>query len=151
MQQRMNNPAPVIPDAMKAIQALIAATMKTTVPRKTMGLVHLRASQINGCSTCIDSGTKSATKGGESEQRLFAVSAWRTSPLFDDAERAALEPTEAVTRLADQEDPVYDAVRQWAVDHYNETELAALILWTATSNTLNRLNVSTRQVPGAWD
>ncbi len=150
MQTRMKNPAVVIPEAMQAIQSLIASTRKSTVPANTLELTHLCASQINGCSWCIESGTKSATKSGESPERLLAVSAWRTSPLFDDAERAALGLTEAVTRLADQDDPVPDPVWEEATKHYNETELATQILWITTTNDFNRLNVSTRQVPGSW-
>jgi len=150
MQQRMKNPAMVIPEAMKAIQALIAATRNSTVPPKTMELVHLRASQINGCSSCLDAATKSAKKSEESMDRLFAVSAWRTSPLFTEGERAALALAESMTRLADHEDPVPDSVWEEAAKHYNETELAGLILWISTTNVFNRLNVTTRQVPGAW-
>jgi len=150
MQQRMRNPAVVIPDAMKAIHALIAATSNSTAPQETMGLVHLRASQINGCSFYIEYGTHSAQKSGESGGRRFAVPGWRTSALINDAERAALALAEAVTRLADQEDPVPDAVWEQASKHYNETELASLILWIGTTNVFNRLNVTTRQVPGTW-
>src|SRR5262249_50325745 len=108
MQARMKHPATIIPEAMQAIQALGAATQKGDVPPKTLGLVPLRASQINGCSLCIDGGTKLARKAGESEERLFAVAAWRDAPYFSDAERAALALTEAVTRLSDRADPVPD-------------------------------------------
>ena len=111
----------VLPDAMQAIQALQAATQKGGVPRTTLGLVHQRASQINGCSACVDSGTRYAKKAGESDERLFAVAAWRDAPYFTDAERAALALTEAVTR------------------HYEEPALAALILSITTTNVFNRL------------
>jgi AhpD family alkylhydroperoxidase len=149
MQARMKNPAMILPDAMQAIQALQAATQKRGVPSTTLGLVHLRASQINGCSVCVDSGTRYAKKTGESDERLFAVAAWRDAPYFTDAERAALALTEAVTRLSDRADPVPDEIFEEAARHYDEPALAALILSITTTNVFNRLNVSTRQVAGA--
>src|SRR5579859_4296381 len=127
MQARMSNPAMILPDAMNAIQALLKATRKGSVPSATLELVHLRASQINGCSFCVDSGARSARKRGETEERLFAVAAWREAPYFTDAERAALALTEAVTRLADRTDPVPDEIWDEARRHYDEHELAALI------------------------
>jgi AhpD family alkylhydroperoxidase len=150
MQARMKNPATVIPEAMQPIQALHVATEKGGVPSATLALVHLRASQINGCSSCVDSGSRSAKKAGETDERLFAVAAWRESPYFTDAERAALALTEAVTRLSDREDPVPDEVWDQAARHYDEPGLAALILMIATTNVFNRLNVATRQVAGSW-
>ena len=105
MQARMKNPAIVIPEAMEPIKALLAATHKGGVAPKTLALVHLRASQINGCSFCVDSGSQHAQQFGESTQRLPAVSAWRDTPYFTDAERAALALTEAVTRLSDRAAP----------------------------------------------
>ena len=119
---------------------------------ETLGLIHLRASQINGCSYCVDSSVKHARKAGESDERLFAVSAWHEAPYFNDAERAALALSEAVTRLADQSDAVPDAIWNEAAKHYDEKALAALVLWIATSNLYNRINVTTRQPVGkAWD
>ncbi|MDP9366514.1 MAG: carboxymuconolactone decarboxylase family protein [Chloroflexota bacterium] len=150
MHARMKNPGMVIPDALPAILALRAATEHGVVPPATLGLVHLRASQINGCSSCVDIGTRHAKQAGQSDQRLFAVAAWRDSPHFTDAERAALALAEAVTRLSDRPDPVPDAVWDEAARHYDEPALAALILSIATTNVFNRLNVSTRQVAGAW-
>ena len=79
----------ILPDAWQGIQALLAATEKGAVPEATLGLVHLRASQINGCSACVDSGSRGAKKAGESDERLFAVAAWREAPYFSEAERAA--------------------------------------------------------------
>ena len=131
MQPRMKNPAMILTDAMQAIQALQSATGKGGVPSTTLDLVHLRASQINGCSVCVDSGSRHAKKAGESDERLFAVAAWREAPYFTNAERAALALTEAAR-------------------HYDEWALAALILSIATTNVFNRLNVPTRQVAGAW-
>jgi AhpD family alkylhydroperoxidase len=146
----MKNPAMIIPDAMKAIQALNAATGQGGVPERTLGLVHLRASQINGCSACCDSGSRHAKASGETDERLFSVAAWREAPYFTDAERAALALAEAVTRLSDRADPVPDDVWAQAARHYDERGLAALILMIATTNVFNRLNVTTRQVAGAW-
>jgi len=150
MQARMKNPAMIIPDAVQAIQALNSATEKGGVPPATLGLVHLRASQINGCSSCVDSGSRHSKKAGETHERLFAVAAWREAPYFTDAERAALALTEAVTRLSDRADPVPDEIWDEAARHYDERGLAALILMIATTNVFNRLNVATRQVAGAW-
>ena len=111
-------------------------------------LVHLRASQINGCSVCVDMHAKALRKAGESEERVFAVSAWREAPFFSDAERAALALTEALTRLADKEEPVPDAIWDAAAEHFDEAQLAALVLDIAQINVWNRLNVATRQVVG---
>ena len=150
MHARMTNPAMILPDAMRAIQALQAATERGGVPAATLSLVHLRASQINGCSVCVDSGARHAKKAGETDERLVAVAAWREAPYFTDAERAALALTEAVTRLSDRADPVPDEVWDEAARHYDEPALAALILTIAMTNVFNRLNVTTRQVAGAW-
>jgi AhpD family alkylhydroperoxidase len=150
LKERIKNPAVIIPDAMQPIQALYAAANKGGVPSATLALIHLRASQINGCSSCVDSGSRSAKKAGETDERLFAVAAWRQAPYFTDAERAASALTEAVTRLADRADPVPDEIWDEAARHYDEHGLAALILMIATTNLFNRLNVATRQVAGAW-
>jgi AhpD family alkylhydroperoxidase len=149
MQARMRNPAMVLPDAMQGIQALLRATRKGGVPEAVLELVHLRASQINGCSFCVDSGARSARKAGETDERLFAVAAWREAPYFTDAERAALALTEAATRLADRADPVPDEIWEEAARHYGEQGLAALLLMIATTNLFNRLNAPIRQVAGA--
>jgi AhpD family alkylhydroperoxidase len=146
----MKNPAMIIPNAMKAILALNKAAQGGPVPPATLELVHLRASQINGCSSCVDAGSKHAKKAGETDERLFAVAAWREAPYFTDAERAALALTEAVTRLSDRADPVPDEIWDEAARHYDEQALASLILTIATTNVFNRLNVTTRQVAGAW-
>ena len=150
MQARMKNPAMIVPDAMKALQALGASTEKGGVPAKTLGLVHLRASQINGCSLCVDMHPRMLKKAGETDERLFAVAAWRDVPYFTDAERAALALTEAVTRLSDRSDPVPDEVWNEAARHYDERALASLLVAIATINVWNRLNVATRQVAGEW-
>lgn len=149
MQARMQNPAMVLPDAMPAILNVLKAAKKGGVPEATLELVHLRASQINGCSACVDGGSRSARKAGETEERLFAVAAWREAPYFTDAERAALALAEAATRLADRTDPVPDEVWDEAAKHYDEKGLAALTLMIAVTNLFNRLNATTRQIAGA--
>lgn len=149
MNPRMKNPALVIPEAMKAIQALMGASRGGVSP-VTLELVHLRASQINRCEACTDSGRKAALKNHESEVRLDALSHWRTSDLFSEDEMAALDLAECVTRLADQEDAVPDAVWEKFCASFDEPARASLILWIATTNLFNRLNVSTRQVPMNW-
>jgi len=149
MHARMSNPAAVLPDAMKAIHGLIKAANTGGVPQPTMELVHLRASQINGCSACVVGGAQSAKRGGETDERIIAVAAWREAPYFTEAERAALALAEAVTRLSDRAEPVPDDVWDEATRHYDEQQLAALTLWIATTNLFNRLNATTKQVAGA--
>jgi AhpD family alkylhydroperoxidase len=150
MQARMNHPAMVIPGAMQALQALATSATKGGVPTGTLNLVYLRASQINGCSVCVDMHCRDAKKAGETDERLFAVAAWREAPYFTDTERAALALTEAVTRLSDRVDPVPDEIWNDAARHYDETALAALIISIASINVWNRLNAATKQVAGAW-
>ena len=148
MQPRIKNPAMLLPDVGQAIQTLIAASHRGGVPRKTLELVHMRISQINGCSVCVDSGARSAKKFGETDERLFAVGAWRHAPYFTDAERAALALGESVTRMADRSDPVPDAIWNEAARHFDEKGMAALLLWISLTNFLNHLNVSTGQLAG---
>jgi AhpD family alkylhydroperoxidase len=140
----------VLPDAMQPIQALFKAISKGGVPQQTLDLVHLRVSQINGCSACVDSGARSAKKNGETDERLFTVAAWRETQYFTDAERAALALAEAATRLADRPDPVPDEIWNAAAAHFDEPGLAALVLMIAVTNMFNRLNATTRQIAGAW-
>ena len=150
MQARMNNIAMVVPDSMPALRALKASAEKGGVPSRTLDLVELRASQINGCSVCVDMHSRQLKKEGETDERLFAVAAWRDAPWFTEAERAALALTEAVTRLSDRADPVPNEIWKDAAGHYDEPALAALIIAIANINVWNRLNVATRQVAGAW-
>jgi len=150
MQARMKNPVFILPDAMKALHALKEVTEQGGVPAATLGLVELRASQINGCSVCVDMHWRLMRKAGETDDRLLAVAAWRHVPYFTDAERAALALTEAVTRLSDREDPVPDAIWTEAARHYDEKALAALILAIAGINVWNRLNAAVGQVVGDW-
>ena len=149
MEARMTNPAMILPDAMEALQALAKAVQGKGIPPKTLELIHLRASQINGCGVCAVQHPRIARKLGETDERLFAVAAWREAPYFTDAERAALALTEAATRLSDRADPVPDDVWDEAARHYDERALAALVVAIANINVWNRLNVTTRQVAGA--
>jgi AhpD family alkylhydroperoxidase len=150
MQSRMKNPATVVPSAMQALLALSKSVEGGSVPSSTFELIHLRASQINGCSVCVDMHWRNAQRAGETDERIFAVAAWRDAPYFNDAERAALALTEAVTRISDRADPVPNEVWEEAARHYDEQELATLLLAIAQINVWNRLNVSTKQVAGEW-
>jgi AhpD family alkylhydroperoxidase len=152
MQARLKNPAMLVPDALKVLQSLSALTQNSGLPKGTLGLIHLRASQINGCAVCLDLHRRHQ-RGDETDERLFTVSAWREAPFFTDAERAALALTESITRLSDREDPVPDAVWNEAARHYDERGLASLVLAIATTNVFNRLNVATRQIAGpqSWE
>jgi AhpD family alkylhydroperoxidase len=150
MQARIANVALSNPETMKALMAVNASTQKSGLPPVTVDLVHLRASLINGCSVCVEMHASDLKKKGESDQRIYAVGAWRDAPYFTDAERAALALTEAVTRIADREDPVPDAVWNEAAKYYDQKALAALVVQIALINVWNRLNVATRQVAGQW-
>src|SRR3712207_6054018 len=108
MEPRMTHPVMIHPAALQALQALNKATQHDGVPKTTHYLVHLRASQINGCSFCVDMHSRELKHAGESDERIFTVAAWREAPWFSDAERAALALTEALTRIADRPDPVPD-------------------------------------------
>jgi AhpD family alkylhydroperoxidase len=150
MQERMGNPALVLPAAMQALNALSKVPTETGLSPKLLELVNLRASQINGCSVCIDGHWRIARKHGETDERLFAVAGWRDAPYYSDAERAALGLAEAITRLSDRADPVPDDIWDEATRHYDGKSLAALVIAIANINVWNRLNVATRQVAGQW-
>ncbi|ACI58978.1 carboxymuconolactone decarboxylase family protein [Rhizobium leguminosarum] len=150
MRERMGNPALVLPAAMQALTALAKVPAEAGLSPKLLELVNLRASQINGCSVCIDGHPRIAKKLGETDERLFAVSAWRDTPYFSGAERAALALTEAVTRTSDRSDPVPDEIWDEATRHYDGKSLAALVIAIANINVWNRLNIATRQIAGAW-
>ena len=131
MQARMRHPVELLPEAMKALHALDRSA--EGLPYVTRKLVHLRASQINGCSACVDMHAQELKKAGEKDQRIFAVAAWRDTPWFGEAERAALALTEAVTRLADRPDPVPDAVWNEAAKHFEPARsTGAACAWTCT-------------------
>ncbi|MFL6161364.1 MAG: carboxymuconolactone decarboxylase family protein [Jatrophihabitantaceae bacterium] len=146
----MKNPAMVLPDAMDAVKSLYKAMYSGGVSQQILELVHLRASQINGCSACVFAGVTSARKAGESEDRLAAVAAWRETPFFTEAERAALTLAEAATRLSDRSgEAVPDEVWAEVSKHFDESQLAAIILMIATTNFFNRLNTTIREQAGA--
>lgn len=150
MQSRMGNPAVVLPEAMQALMALSSVPQKVGLSPKLLELVNLRASQINGCGVCVDGHPRIARKLGETDERLFAVAAWREAPYFSDQERAALALTEAVTRLSDRADPVPDEIWDEATRHFDGKSVAALVIAIANINVWNRLNVATRQIAGEW-
>ena len=149
LEARIAHPVQVLPDAMTLLQSLHKTAQQAGIPAKTLELINLRASQINGCSVCAVQHPNIARGLGETDERLFAVGAWRDAPFFSDAERAALQLTEAVTRVADVAEPVPDEIWDIAADHYDETQLAGLVLAISLINVWNRLNVATRQVAGA--
>jgi AhpD family alkylhydroperoxidase len=144
----MQNPVLTLEGALEAAQGLSKAVSRARVPID-LEFLSLRASQINGCSWCVDMHAKALRKAGESEERVYGIGAWRELPYYSDAERAALALTEAVTRMADQADPVPDAIYDAAAEHFTGEQLAAVILAIATINLWNRLNVTTRQVVSA--
>jgi AhpD family alkylhydroperoxidase len=150
MQARIKNPALAIPGALEAFQQLGGLATGAGIPETTLYLVQLRASQINGCSVCVDIHSRELEFAGESSERIHMVAAWREAPYFSDAERAALALAEAATRLADRPDPVPDGVWDEAARHYTEPQLASLVVAIATINAINRVNAATRQLTGDW-
>lgn len=150
MQPRMKSTVMTVPGAMEALQKLGVAARTAGVPETTLYLIEARASQINGCSVCLDMHSRELKAAGEPDERVFMVGAWREAPYFNDAERAALALTEAATRLADRSDPVPDEVWEHAAHHYNESQLAGLVVAIAAINAWNRINAATRQITGEW-
>ncbi|HTQ15565.1 MAG TPA: carboxymuconolactone decarboxylase family protein [Rhizomicrobium sp.] len=144
MQARMKNPAYLFPDALKNLRAL-AETGAGEVPGKTVAMVHLRASQINGCGICTDMHARELREAGETDERLWSIAAWREAPYYTDAERAALALTEAATRIADRPEAVSDEIWNEAAKHYGEKALAVLVLHIGMINMWNRINVTIRQ------
>ena len=154
MQPRIQNPAQAAPGAMEALLSVAKvakeAATEAGVPPSTVDLIETRVSQINSCAVCLDMHTRAAKKHGVTDQQLNTLAAWRDSPYFDEAQRAALALAEAGTRLADRPDAVPDEVWDMAAKSFDEPALAALVLTTAVINTWNRLNVMTTQVAGEW-
>lgn len=150
MQARMKSPVLTLPGAMDAMLALSKAVAQGDVPRQTIELVHLRASQINGCAVCVDMHSRALQKMGEKSERIFALAAWREAPYYSDAERAALALAEAATRIADRADPVPDEIWKEAARHYGDVALAGLVLSIGVVNLWNRLNAATKQPSGEW-
>ncbi|WP_200886662.1 carboxymuconolactone decarboxylase family protein [Phaeacidiphilus oryzae] len=148
LQPRVKNPVSHFPEATGHIQAIMKSLYASGVPQETMELVHLRASQINGCSVCVDGGARSARRAGMSEERLHAVAAWREAPYYTEAERSAIALAEAATRLADQPDGVRDEVWDAAAKHFDERQISGIVLMIAMTNMFNRVNATTRQLAG---
>jgi AhpD family alkylhydroperoxidase len=148
MQPRLDYQKAAPPAAMQAMYGLERYVRNSGLEHKLLELVKMRASQINGCAFCIDMHSKDARAEGETEQRLYALNAWRETPFFSDRERAALEWTEAVTLISENEvpDELYERVRQ----HFSEAELVNLTLAVVTINGWNRLAISFRAVPGSY-
>ena len=139
------------PDVTTAVQHIYKAVYASGLPREIVELVHLRASQINGCSACVNAGVRSAGQGGVSTEKLLTAAAWYENPLFDDAGRAALAVAEAATRLADRPGSVTDDIWAEAARHYDDKQLGALVLMVALSNFFNRINTTLRIPAGtSW-
>jgi AhpD family alkylhydroperoxidase len=151
MEPRMNHPVMVVPGALEAMQELSKAAARTGVPSATLKMVELRASQINGCSFCVEMHARELRGAGESEERIATVAAWREAPWFSDPERAALALTEALTRLADRPESVTDDIWEQAAKHYDESQLSGLLLDIGAINVWNRLNAATRTPAGSYD
>lgn len=138
----------VSPGAVKAMREIEKFVATSGLERQLYELVKTRASQINGCAYCLDMHTKDARKAGESEQRLYALSAWRETPFFTERERAGLEWTEALTLISENDvpDSLYDSVRK----HFDEKETIALTMAIVAINGWNRLAIGFRTVPGTY-
>lgn len=142
------NPRDAAPAAMNAMSQLHAFVRKCGLEHRLLELVKLRASQINGCAWCMDMHTKELRADGDSEQRLYLLSAWRECPFYSDRERAALAWTEALTVLdkGDVRDEVYSVARE----QFSEEELVNLTLAIVAINGANRINIAFRTVPGDY-
>jgi AhpD family alkylhydroperoxidase len=136
------------PDVVGAVQQLTKVMQSAGVDPRLLELVHLRASQINGCSPCVYAGVEAARKRGENDQRLHNVVTWRETPFYTEPERAALALTEAATRLQDGAPGVTDEIWDAAAAHFNEDQLSAIILSIAMTNFFNRINRAIRQQAG---
>ncbi|QGK71809.1 carboxymuconolactone decarboxylase family protein [Allosaccharopolyspora coralli] len=133
------------PAAYRAMRGLEDYLAGTSLPRSTLELIKLRASQINGCAFCVDMHAHDMRDAGETDQRLFSVVTWREAPFFTEAERAALELTEAATRLDTEGVP--DTVWDAAAEHYDDKQLVAVVTAIATINAWNRIAITARSVP----
>ncbi|WP_371779816.1 carboxymuconolactone decarboxylase family protein [Streptosporangium subroseum] len=146
MEARMKGAAN--PDVSTAIQHLYKAIHAGGVDPRLLELVHLRASQINGCSPCVFAGIESAKKHGETDERLHNVVAWRETPFFTEEERAALALTEAATRIQDGAPGVTDEIWDAATAHFDEKQLSAINLEIALTNFFNTINHTIREQAG---
>ncbi|MFD7711176.1 carboxymuconolactone decarboxylase family protein [Streptomyces sp. NPDC059786] len=143
--------APATGKAVKHLLSAGRALKEAPLPAATAELIALRVSQINGCAACIDMHTKDAAAAGETPVRLHLVAAWREATVFTEAERAALELAEQGTRLADAAPGVGDDVWARAAKHYDDEQLAALVMMIAFMNAANRLNIIARQPGGDYE
>ncbi|WP_280312194.1 carboxymuconolactone decarboxylase family protein [Nocardia abscessus] len=150
MQARMPNVYKFAQGGYRGLQAVEDYLDGSRIPRKLLELVRIRASQINGCSVCVDLHSHRAHKAGERDERLWSVGAWRDTPFFTDAERAALALTEAITRITDNPGGVPDEVWNQAASHFADEDLAALVMAIASINAWNRINVTARLVAGTF-
>ena len=149
MSARMTNPGMVLPEAMNGIGSLVKAIKSGGVPEETMEIAALRASQINGCSPCVFGHVANLRKAGADEDKIATVAVWRHAPFFSDAEVAALELAEAISRLADRSDEaVPDALWDKLSEHFDEKARAALILTIAMTNMFNRINTTIQEPAG---
>ncbi|MEV7803064.1 carboxymuconolactone decarboxylase family protein [Microbispora sp. NPDC088329] len=146
MEARMKSPAN--PDVIAAIQQLTKAVYAAGADPLVLELVHLRASQINGCAPCVFAGVASAKKRGETDERLHNVVAWRETPFFTEAERAALALAEAATRIQDGAPGVTDEIWDAAATHFDEKQMSAITLNIAITNFFNRINHTVREQAG---
>jgi AhpD family alkylhydroperoxidase len=144
IQPRMPGIPDLVPEALQALLALGKSAKPGGLPATTAFLVHLRASQINGCSFCAEMHSRELKEAGEPDERIWTVAAWREAPYFTHAERAALALTEAVTRLSDRADSIPDDIWERARRQYDDDALASLIIEIALINVWNRFNVTTR-------
>jgi AhpD family alkylhydroperoxidase len=141
----MPNPAALIPGVLAGLTALEAAVAAAGIDGRLLALSRLRASQINGCGPDVAAAARRAREQGVTGDQVDTVAVWREAPWFRDEERAVLALTEAVTRVADRDDPVPDRVWDVAATHLDQKELAALVVGIALTNAVNRLSTSTRQ------
>lgn len=146
----MTNPAVVVPDAMPALLAFSKVIDQCGLDEAMLELSHLRVSQINQCSVCVDMAGTSLTKLGVAADKIIAVSAWRDTEHFSDPERAVLAVAEQMTRLADGTRGVTDAAYAELATHYDEVQIGAIMIHVGLVNLWNRINDSTRQVPTSW-
>ncbi|HZL55684.1 MAG TPA: carboxymuconolactone decarboxylase family protein [Bryobacteraceae bacterium] len=142
------NISTIVPDGYKAMSGLEAYIRNSGIEHSLLHLVKTRASQINGCAFCLDMHTKDARAQGETEQRLYCLSAWRETPFYTDRERAALEWTESVTRVS--EAGVSDDLYARMLRHFTEEELANLTLAVVTINGWNRMAIAFRSEAGSY-
>lgn len=149
MTARMKNPATILPTMVPAIQSIYGAMYGSGVDPQLLELVHLRVSQVNGCSACVFAGVTAAKNHGETDERMHQVAAWRESNLFTDTERSVLALAETATRMADRPDAVPDAVWEEAASRLGEDQLAAVVVMVALTNFFNRVNATVREPAGA--